>query len=432
MLCYHYPPASNAAVRRSVKFAGYLPLYGWTPVVVTTSTHGTAESKERVVRTPDLHLWLSGKVLRKTGTFPENKGPLQAVVDWTNRWLFIPDVKILWALSAFLPSWRLLRHGEADVIFTTSSPVSAHLAGLMLKLLTGKPWVMDLRDPWTFEPLSKHLRKRGLRRLIEENLEQICFRNADAVILNTPEAAENYKLLYRRYAGKMLVITNGFDREDLERAAGQTIPLTMPLKSAGNNLKSAGNKMFVISHVGNFSRRTDREATPHSLLNALKALRDDGIISADNCRVVFAGDLHPATVKRITELGLDGLIELPGLLSHSDALKLMANSDLLLLFDPNEAGKTYVHTKLYEYLGTSKTVLGMVPEGASRNLLKRFGTGLLASPEDSEEIQQAIAAAIEKRPALPSASEGDISVYEWKQLAGQLAECLNSLRSPDA
>lgn len=77
-----------------------------------------------------------------------------------------------------------------------------------------------------------------------------------------------------------------------------------------------------------------------------------------NHRVTFAGDLDPKTVDRISELSLDSLVEASGTVSHFDAMRLMLRSDVLLLFDPEEDGKTYVRGKLYEYLETGSKSSG--------------------------------------------------------------------------
>jgi glycosyltransferase involved in cell wall biosynthesis len=144
--------------------------------------------------------------------------------------------------------------------------------------------------------------------------------------------------------------------------------------------------------------------------------------------VIFAGDLDLEVKSRISELGLDVMIDTPGVVSHFDSLRLMLLSNLLLLFDPQDDGKTYVRSKLYEYLGSGKMILGMVPGGASRKLLERSGRGLMASPDDAEAIKQAIRYAFEHRDSLTTDAGLDMMVYERKNLTKELASLLDSLR----
>jgi glycosyltransferase involved in cell wall biosynthesis len=185
--------------------------------------------------------------------------------------------------------------------------------------------------------------------------------------------------------------------------------------------------VFVISHVGDFYRFQLGDRTPHPLLNALKALLDEGVIRPETCRIILAGKLSPATVRRIAELGLDSLLETVGVVSHFDSVRLMLISDLLLLFDPPGDGTTYVRSKLYEYLGSGKPILGIVPEGASRELLESSGHGLLASPDDPDSIKLIIKKAIEHRDMLTMRTSFDPLSYDRERLTGELSSLLDNL-----
>ena len=44
-----------------------------------------------------------------------------------------------------------------DVLYSTSSPVSAHLVALLVSRATGIPWVADFRDAWTKNPMAHGL-----------------------------------------------------------------------------------------------------------------------------------------------------------------------------------------------------------------------------------------------------------------------------------
>jgi glycosyltransferase involved in cell wall biosynthesis len=120
-------------------------------------------------------------------------------------------------------------------------------------------------------------------------------------------------------------------------------------------------------------------------------------------------------------------VDAPGVVSHHDSLRLMLLSDLLVLFDPEGDGETYVRSKLYEYLGAGKPVLGMVPEGASRELLRRSGRGTLVRPDDVEGARRALARAFERRNEPTPPPRIDLVAYERRRLAGDLASLLDEL-----
>jgi len=434
MCCYSYPPTPDSGVYRNVKFVKYLPEYGWSPVVLTTNVYGAEgghQRVEKIIRTSELvalYHWLLHKDFRRKrriersstalpATRSERRKLKDAVVEFVARWVTVPDVRIGWVPFALLPAWRSLRDGETSVVYTSSPPESAHLLGLALKGLTGRPWVMDLRDPWTFEPTRSILRDSDLRLAVERRLERACFARADAIVINTPEATERYRALYPEHAAKMHTITNGFDGEELRRAESEVA-----------STRAAAEGPVVVSHTGLFFRYSrPGSRTPHALLRALAALRCDGEISSRDLRVVFAGRLHPETVREISRHGLEDLVELPGHISHHEATRLMLESDLLLLHDPEGDGETYVRGKLYDYIGSGRPILGMVPEGANRALLERYGHALLALPGDAQAIERALRGFL-RGQGVPGVAPGfHAEAYERRRLTGDLADLLDGL-----
>ncbi|MBI4583929.1 MAG: glycosyltransferase [Planctomycetes bacterium] len=432
MLCYHFPPAYNGGVERSAKFAHYLPQFGWEPHVLTTSAHGrepgwSAASVRYSSELLNHYRWIFNQAFRRArrlgrpaAVYPRTapqRGWRRKVLELIEKWLLIPDHHIGWALPALWPAWRWMRKGSLDVIYTTSPPASPHLLGFFLKRLTGRPWVMDLRDPWTFEPMSRHLREPGWRLELEKALERRCIEAADAVILNTPETLARYRPLHPESAGKMLCISNGFDGEEIDRAAAR---LDQP-----GPWKDFAPGQVVISHAGSLYRYDGAEDRPAALLEVLSGLKQCGRLTAATCRLVFAGPVDAEMRLQLAERGLAEVADFPGLLSHFDSIRLMLRSDWLLLYDPGRDGSAYVRGKLYDYLGCGKPILGIVPEGASRELLKRAGGGFIAPPDDPDAIRSAFDRVLGRSPPPPAAPGFNLRAYERKALAGDLARLLD-------
>lgn len=442
MLCFHYPPAVSGGVGRSVRFAKYLPEFGWSPAVVTTNRYGGERGThgEAVVRV--------GELLRRVGAAPAGSaapgvvggagadgsgsawaGRIRAgaaararlrggIIRFAEKWFLIPDKHIRWTTMAFVPALRMIRRGAADGIYTTSPPASAHVLGLILKWLTRKPWVMDLRDCWTLEPLNWYLRAGGKRVSIEKMIERTCFRNADAVVTSTPEAEEKYAERYPRCAHKIHAIPNGYDAQELEDARATV--------TRNDLVRSIDERVFVISHVGTFSRYADTGAYPKGFLDAVAGLVREGAVSAGTCRIIFAGGISPETDRRIAGYGLDELMVRPGPVSHIDALRIMQRSDLLLVYDPNSEGNYYIHGKLYEYLASGRPILGVLPPGAARSLLERSGHAIAVTRDDATEIGDALRAVFAGR-LRQTRSEFTVAQYEGKHLTSMLAALLDTM-----
>jgi glycosyltransferase involved in cell wall biosynthesis len=442
MLCYHYPPAISGGVERSVRFAKYLPQFGWTAAVLTTNRYGTADDRsgEEIVRVGEL-MRLRGRARAGVVCAPSDAGKGAGTRDAAptcrvragasvgsrlrgrlvraaEKWLLIPDKHVRWTAMAFIPALRMIRRGAVDAIYTTSPPASAHVLGLILKRLTGKPWIMDLRDPWTFEPLTWYLRAGGVRLSIERTIERICFKNANAIVTNTPDAESKYAELYPDCARKIHSIPNGFDAHEFEEARSSTAP--------GELLRAIGDDVFVISHIGTFSRHADTAAYPKSFLDAIARLVAEGVFSPRTCRVIFAGGIHPEADRRIAEYNLGGLLVETGPVPHRDALRIMLRSDLLLIYDPDHEGAYYIRGKLYEYLATGRWILGVLPGGATRTLLERSGHAVAVTRDDEMEIGTALRAAFRERHRRAPADFA-ISPYEGRHLTSMLADILDTM-----
>jgi len=429
MICYHYPPAQNGGIERSRKFAKYLPKFGWRPMILTTNFYGSVpiNGTETIIRTPEIQTL--NKVARsivqrrkKSGVSFEDVrqvGLFSCVKKWMKKMLFIPDVQIGWGLFAFWPALYLILSGRIDAIYSSSPPESSHVLALILKWITKKPWVADLRDPWTFEPLNLLLKTVKWRLALERRLERMVFNRADAIILNTPEAEKSYRKLYPRFDHKMQTITNGFDADEIRETNDEL---------GENNPWLKYDNLFLISHIGSFFRHTISGFTPDSMLDAFQKLVLYGGLSPQNCRIVLAGHVHWEIKRKIEEIGLTDIVELPGYLSHKDALKLEICSNLLLVFDPNDDGTHYVRGKIYEYMGCKKTILGILPIGASRSLLEKYGKVFFASPDDSEEIRKAVKAAFEQNKGeVRVNADFKISNYDRKILTKTLTACLDKI-----
>jgi glycosyltransferase involved in cell wall biosynthesis len=340
-----------------------------------------------------------------------------------------------------------MRSERIDAIYSTSPPESAHLLACALKHFTGAPWIMDLRDPWTLEPLRWYLREGGARLALERRIESYAFGRADAIIVNTEEAAAAYRERYPGAAGRISTITNGWDAADFAAARAGSVVLrgegdrggamyvaadrpdggdrTAEETSAGEGR----SRRFIVSHVGTFSRHVDEPAWPRAFFEAVRRLLDAGILSTRTFRVVLAGGMHPAAEREIDRLGLGSVLDRRGRVPHEEALRIMVRSDLLLLFDPSPEARYFIRGKLYEYLAAGAWILGLVQHGASRRLLERSGQAVILSPEDSGGIESVLARFVAERSRPARSGVFELEAFESASLTAALARVLgNAIR----
>jgi hypothetical protein len=144
---------------RTEKFVKYLPAEGWEPIVLSIDQAGKNPFYDEI-----LQKYTSSDIkLYGTGTLPDfsileklNMGRLGNIL---NRLLYIPDVTVNWIPFALTQALRIIRKEKPVVIYSTSPSEGIHLIAVLVKKLSGLPWVADFRDLWTryalrYKPLT--------------------------------------------------------------------------------------------------------------------------------------------------------------------------------------------------------------------------------------------------------------------------------------
>ena len=413
MLCYHYPPAQNGGVQRSLRFAHYLPKYDWHPAIITSDLYGKSEEATHTLELRSLYKRLRGKypapIQRQVSVGSSTKP--SAFVQFITKYLYVPDGAVAWLPFALLTALRQ----SADIIYSTSPPHSAHLLALVLQKLKRKPWVMDLRDPWTIDPIGTVLRTSRWRLALEKRLERWCFQQATAVILNTDSSAQAYRQQFPDLAHKFQVITNGFNPSSFEHD-------DFSIRDSLN----LDSDIQLISHVGNLARDVQVNAQGEGVyMPLLRAIQQ---VEAEGTRFVFIGNVPAPFVQAIHKFGLQNRVLLPGLLPHHQAIQAMQASDALLFFDPPGDGQTYVRGKLYEYAATQKPIFAVTGQGASATFLSQLGNVLTVPPDNETAIvaglQEVVSAQIPERNP-----DFDLNSINYRYLTRRLATLFDMLVS---
>jgi glycosyltransferase involved in cell wall biosynthesis len=362
MLAYYFPPLGGGGVQRTLKHAKYLPSAGFDVIVVTGSGRGFPLRDRHLARELP-----PGTVVLRAGTVPvqiarwKTEGALRrlGLPTWPASVIGWPDEMMGWLPGAVHQALRAVRRYRPEVLYTTSSPVTAHVAGLIVQRLTGLPWVADFRDPWT-----RHLyTSRQFRPMARASatLEEVVARRADRVVL----ADDSVTVLgVEPDDGRATIIRNGVDAEDL-------IGLDVAAPPAH----------FRLSHVGSLYGTMD--GAP--IFTALRGLLQRGALDRDSFELRFVGDANVA--------GHPLLVDLPvtqtGYVDHGEALREMFCATALLLHRPSVTRAS--SGKVFEYLVTGRPVLCVAArDNLAYRLVEELGAGPCVEPEDAEGIKRAI------------------------------------------
>ena len=358
----------------------------------------------------------------------------------------IPDGQITWLPAAGAVGLRNLRDDPAQVIYSTSPPASAHLLGMLLKNLTGLPWVADFRDSWVSDPLDPDVFEVPGRRRLERRLEGAVVGAADAVVTATEISAGLLCDSHPEIGEKIRVITNGFDPNDENASpigaqewssvgAQEWSSVGAQEWSSGGERKSAlggDPERLDIVHTGSFSLSHPQRG-PQPLFAAIQSLVREDARWAGRIRLILAGTLTAAEAAAATQLGAAGVVEVRGELDRAACLDLQRQAGALLLLDHRRQGgllSSNVPGKLYEYLATGRPILALCGEGMVARMIDDLGVGMRAVPDDPEAIRRLLIDALERFHAGTlsfAAPAATLRRFHRRELARQLASCFDEV-----
>ncbi len=329
VIAYHYPPLAGAGMLKILRTTRYLADCGWEPLVLTVKNpepyHRAANPIPDSVRV--YHSWripggnLLARILRR--------------LKLDERWLLLPDQYIFWIPGTLLYGLYLIIRQKADLIYVTGPPYSALICGALLKWLTGRPLVVDLRDPWSFNAARK-----GYPTLfhgwLDRALEKWVLRTADFITCIYRITKDGYERLYPWTGQKIAIFYDTVDRNDLPE---QVEPYAK----------------FTLTYLGTFYPPFH---TLEATLRAIRYLLDQGLIAAERFCLNYVGPLDKRFNSLIAEFGLTGLVRHAGYLPLKEAqVETFKSHALLLLLE-----FATINTKLFDYLAAGKPIIAVVPE----------------------------------------------------------------------
>ncbi len=446
MLAFLFPPTAAAGSARSLRFAKYLPDFGWDPLVVTARPEFTGYGEDHslagqipantvVERT---NVWFPEEAilggLRRiiTGNRSARKslrsasqpgaGPVRPsssparlrgpLIQWSrqlrDRLFFTPDWYIAWSRPAIRAAADLLQKNPVRVLYSTSPPHSTHVIARRLKRMSGLPWVADFRDPWARNPWRAQNWCPSQQRSAER-LEASCVRAADRVILNTDSMRDSFLETYPDQAEeKFVVIPNGFDPALLAMLSG--LPQASP--------RMPGSK-FRICHPGSLYCRRD----PRPFLQAIKCLSN----GEGNLLFEQFGTVAPEFMldEFVAQNGLTDHVSVEAMVDHHTILRHMAEVDAFLLIQPDTT--TQIPAKLYEMIPFGKPIIALTGDGATADIVKRYALGVVSDPDNVDDIAEAIRRITHDNAVADGTRKQALEDFDGRNHARRLADSLRSI-----
>lgn len=442
LITYHFPPVGGSGVVRTLKFAKYLPVYDWEPYILTIKESdyesympkdncllNEISSQMKITRTSVFRLLnyfikiregfrkytLSDRKsnLHQNDINGGHKGLIQKFKDIFTGAFTTPDNQIGWLPFGIYAGVKLIEENNIDIIYSSGPPWTTHLIGYLLKKITKRKWIVDFRDPWTQDLLYVEKEYTTIRKRIERFLEKKILYLGDRIICISQTMRINLVNKYPRIKEKTTIITNGFDEDDF-RADASVYNL---------------GQSFIISHIGTLYHKRN----PENFLRAIAKMINSSVEIKKRLKVRFIGIIEDREeyVRLIAKYGLNEVVETINYVSRQEALKYLLTSTALLLLIGSQKSSQYILTgKIFEYLGSGKPILALVPEGGeAANLIKMTNSGIVVNPDCVEEIKTAVQKLYSMHldgQSSTTFAKNDISSFSRKKITGDLARLLNA------
>ncbi|MFL6713775.1 MAG: glycosyltransferase [Sulfurifustis sp.] len=288
----------------------------------------------------------------------------------------IPDAYLFWHLIAAPRITARWQRSHFDCIATFAFPMSTNLLGLWLRRRWQLEWVAFFSDPWTRNPYFKY---GWLGEKVNAWLERRVVEAATALVFPSEEMRDRYASQYPGSAGKMRVISHSFDPSLYARPVARS------------------RRPLLLRYVGNFYGQ--RTAT--TFLTALGRLKERGDVREGDVVFETVGTVSRKHIKLYEQIvrkyDLGSIVRVKPPVPYAASLQLMQEADVLVLLDAAMDGSVYFPSKLADYVGAGRPVLGLTPEdGASARVLRRVG-GWIVPPGDIGAIQRRIVQLLEYR-----------------------------------
>jgi len=363
-----------------------------------------------VVRTPSIDpTRLFGR--RKRVALPSER--VRGAVSRLSQFVLVPDNKIGWKKLADRAVARAHGDGPFDVIFSSAPPYTAHLVGATAKARYGAPLLVDFRDDWLDNP--RHTYATPVHRMLHRRMERRVLAVCDGVICVNHHIREAILARHRDELEpeKVVVLPHGFDPGDFSRPSPHV----------------RGTHCTLL-YTGTFY---DAQK-PDPLLKAVAKVVDDDPAARDVIRLEFAGTLPASARALASRLGIERIVRYHGYLPHEDVVRRLREADVLWMIVGRRPGAEGITTgKLFEYFGSGRPILGLVPEGEARSALRAYGAAVVVDPDDLEGIAEGVRELLQKwrRDSLPTANAAFIQQFDRERLTGQLARIMTRLVEED-
>jgi glycosyltransferase involved in cell wall biosynthesis len=302
------------------------------------------------------------------------------------------------------------------LIYSRSQPGISHLVAHEFKHRLGIPWVAQFSDPWANNPYHQY--PVEWMHAVDQKNEATVIRNANRLIFPTLEIRN---LVASHYPDvKVKGISSIFPHYFADCLYGEA--------DAANPAESGSREgRIVISHIGDFYGLR----SPEPLLKALAAIEQKRPEINQRLHVRMIGNVEQKFHSMIDTMRekTGATVERVGQVPYLQSLAEMKQSDILLLVDAPSDVNLFLPSKLIDYFGARKPIMGITSQqGTTGSLIRQYGFPVI-DPREPERIAAALIDMAEEFDRYSRrAADNDYEIFTAESVAAELVNLFEHLR----
>lgn len=269
-------------------------------------------------------------------------------------------------------STKVVFKEDYDLLFATTTPLTAGIPGVIAKIFLRKPFVFEVRDLWPELPKAMGVIKNPVVLFLMKVLEVISYKSADKLVALSPGIKQGI-LKYKKDDTKVALIPNGCDLSIFNNLSESWQP------------EGVKDDDFLAVFTGTHGIANGLD----QVLDMAKELKNRNI---KNIKVLLIGQgkLKPALMERATKEELDNVIFHPPVdKAKLAALMQRANVGLQVLANVPAFYYGTSPNKFFDYISAGLPVINNYP-GWLAELIQVHNLGVAVPPEEPKLFAEAL------------------------------------------
>lgn len=280
-------------------------------------------------------------------------------------------------------SVKIALRSDYDLLFATSTPLTASIPGIFAKLFRKKKFIFEVRDLWPELPQAMGVITNPVILWAMAVLEKVSYAQADACIGLSPGIVDGIKKNSRKDL-PVSMVPNGCDLQLFQQS---TEEYEFPFEHSNDDL--------IVCFTG-----------AHGMANGLESILDAAQVlkqrEEKNIKLVFVGEgkIKAGLIERAEQQQLDNCVFIDAMPKHQ-LVGFLQKADVGLMPLANVPAFYYGTSpnKFFDYISCGLPVLNNYP-GWLADMIGEYQCGMAVPPDNPEALADALQAMAKDRERL--------------------------------